>query len=92
MVGLGGHHVPTFARERIARLSSGPAASITGTLTHPTITNETSPHFAEALASEGDPPSEGCVFDMDTASSIQGPLVDFVVCGIGAFLWEVPSA
>ena len=49
MVGLGGHHVPTLAGERIARLSSGPAASITGTLTHPTITNETNPHFAEAL-------------------------------------------
>ena len=48
MVGLGGHHVLTLARERIARLSSGPAASITDTLTHPTITNETSPHFAEA--------------------------------------------
>jgi hypothetical protein len=25
------------------------APSITGTLTHPTITNQTSPHFAEAL-------------------------------------------
>jgi hypothetical protein len=49
MVGLGGHHVPTLARERIARLPSGPAARITDTLTHPTITNETSPHFAEAL-------------------------------------------
>jgi hypothetical protein len=49
MVGLGGHHVPTLARERIARLSSGPAASITDTLTHPTTTNETSRHFAEAL-------------------------------------------
>jgi hypothetical protein len=49
MVGLGGHHVPTLARERVARLSSGPAASITDTLTHPTITNETSPHYAEAL-------------------------------------------
>ena len=41
--------MPALARERIARLSSGPAASITDTLTHPTITNETSPHFAEAL-------------------------------------------
>ena len=50
MVGLGGHHVPTLAQEQTARLSSGPAASITDTLTHPTITNETSPHFAEALA------------------------------------------
>jgi hypothetical protein len=92
-VGLGGHHVPALARERIARLFSGPAAagrscsavryaaswrrrgaeakldlgsldallwsgllmsdapSITDTLTHPTITNQTSPHFAEALGS-----------------------------------------
>ena len=51
MVGLGGHHVPTLAQEQTARLSSGPAASITAAFTyHPTITNETSPHFAEALA------------------------------------------
>jgi hypothetical protein len=52
LVGLGGHHVPTLARERIARLSSGPAANITDTLIHPTITNETSPHFAEALGAD----------------------------------------
>jgi hypothetical protein len=49
MVGLGSHHVPTLAQEQTARLSSGPAASITDTLTHPAIINETSPHFAEAL-------------------------------------------
>jgi hypothetical protein len=52
MVGLGGHHVPTLAQEQTARLSSGPAASITDTLTHPTITNETSPHFPEALGQD----------------------------------------
>jgi hypothetical protein len=45
--------VPAWARERIARLSSGPAASLADTLTHPTITNQTSPHFAEALAIPG---------------------------------------
>jgi hypothetical protein len=40
--------VPALAQERIARLFRGPASSITDTLTHPTITNQTSPHFAEA--------------------------------------------
>jgi hypothetical protein len=49
MVGFGSHHVPTLAQEQTARLSSGPAASMTDSLTHPTTTNETSPHFAEAL-------------------------------------------
>jgi len=32
-----------------SRLLLSDAPSITDTLTHPTITNETSPHFAEAL-------------------------------------------